>query len=174
VILGQPLGHLRTFSTYDLDPANSKAYDDLEAEARRPIEAQDLHDLVTGNTVEVARIEELQPGDLITQSHHVQLVVNNPAVIDAPDKSGVVQSRHVLEITQGNPTAGQGTKIEHRAWDLDAGNYYEEIGGAWRHVRQEDFRKQWRAGVCHGRRWNFRFFDRFIPQRMVWRHPRPI
>jgi hypothetical protein len=160
--------HLRTLSTRHLSPTDPAHYDALEDAVRRPIGAQDLHDVTTENTVEVAMIDELLPGDLLTQTHHVQLVVNNPALIDAPDKSGVVKPRRALEIARGNLVQAAGTKIEHRAWDLESANYYEEVGGGWRFLREDAvaFGKQWNtpAGFC-GRRWNFRFFDRFIPLR---------
>lgn len=134
-------------------------YDRFEDDARKYIGAGHLEDLGTGNTEDVARIDDLLPGDLITNGHHVQVVYSVGSTIQAPTvKRGPVGPKRVLEIVQGTipPVIPQ-----HRAWDLDAPRYYDSKGGAWEVYSQEDFSAEF-GRVWFGRRWKFSTFNTFV------------
>jgi hypothetical protein len=134
-------------------------YDRFEDDARKYIGAGHVEDLGTGNTEEVAHIDDLLPGDLITNGHHVQVVHSVNSTIQAPTvKHGPSGPKRVLEIVQGTlpPVIPQ-----HRAWDLDAARYFDDKGGAWELYSQEDFSAEY-GSIWFGRRWNFSRFNAFV------------
>lgn len=137
----------------------ASVYKEFEDDARKYIGAGHIEDLGTGNCEEVAKIEDLLPGDLITNGHHVQVVLNVGTTIQAPDvKHGPVGPKHVVEIVQGNlpPVIPQ-----HRAWDLDGPRYYAFREGGWHfdasYDLSSDFGKLW-----FGRRWRFETFNQYV------------
>lgn len=139
-------------------------YDSFEDDARKYIGAGHVEDLGTGNTQDVGRIEDLLPGDLITNGHHVQVVLQVGSIIQAPEvKHGPTGPKRVVEIVQGNlpPVIPQ-----HRAWDLDGARYFDYKGGAWELYAQDDLTATF-GSVWFGRRWNFAGFNTFVEDHCV-------
>lgn len=137
----------------------ASVYDQFERDATAYIGASHVEDLGTGNTEEVSRIEDLLPGDLITDGHHVQVVLCVGSTIQAPTvKRGPAGSKRVLEIVQGNlpPVIPQ-----HRAWDLDGPRYYDYKNGAWEIHGNDDFSSLF-GSRWFGRRWAFGRFNGYV------------
>jgi hypothetical protein len=145
-------------------PGWETMYDIFERRWRTRIGAADLDELSVGNTIEVAKVEDLLPGDLLITNGgvHVQLILANKSKILAPDGSKEVKARNVLEALQGNLPAAP---VERVAWDLENGNYYSHKKGQWSFTRKNTatLHEQWPT-QCRGRRWNFAFFDRSVPE----------
>ena len=164
-----PLARISPENTPGIGFGIGTPHEVFESFARRRVGAADFHHLDTHNCVLVARIEDLEPGDLITQSGHIQLVHANDSTIASVDASGKPEQCRVLEITQGNLESGPGgeqagTKIVHKAWRLDAPGYYLKEGTQWKLESKRDFRKELgtKKSPWALRRWNFKMFSTAI------------
>ena len=134
--------------------------------ARRNLGGRDLLQLGFDQVLPVVDLTRALPGDMLALAaqrsdgmhRHIQLVLDNGALIPVPDAAGATAQVRVLEVLQGNLPAAD---VARAAWGLDDDLYYRFESGRWAADTEDSpgsLRRLW-GDTVFGRRWNFAYFN---------------
>ena len=133
---------------------------------RQNLGARDLLRLGFDQVLPVVDLTRVLPGDMLALAaqrsdgmhRHIQLVLDNGALIPVQDAAGATAQVRVLEVLQGNLRAAD---VARAAWGPDDDLYYRFEAGRWAADTEDSpgSLRRLRGDTVFGRRWNFAYFN---------------